>query len=53
MKKFFSTNALSNGSSFNTDEAKAAKVFPTFGRDPAQVNHETFLSLVYGDHICC
>jgi len=25
------TNALTNGSTFNTDEAKAMKVFPTFG----------------------
>ena len=27
----FPTNDLSNGSNFNTDEAKTAKVFPTFG----------------------
>ena len=25
------TNALSNDSTFNTDEAKAVKIFPTFG----------------------
>ena len=30
-------------STFNTDEARSAKVFPTFERNP--VNHETFLSL--------
>ena len=32
---------------FNTDEAKAGKVFATFGRNP--VNHETFLLL----NFCC
>ena len=41
--KIFPTNALSNGSTFSTDKAKAAKIFPTCGRNP--VSHETFLSL--------
>ena len=33
-------NALSNSTIFNADEAKTAKVFPTFGQNP--VNHKTF-----------
>ena len=44
--KVFPINALSNGSTYNTDKVKAAKVFPIFGRNSKTMklfSHLTFV----------